>query len=371
MADIDNKKITFLISTLGGGGAEGVCVNLANALAECGWAVTLVVLHMNNAVFHDRLSDKVELVVLGINHARYAFGGLRRFLTGYQPEKVLVFNYELAVLLVAVRVLTRQKFKIIARNVNTLSHNRRLSKGFWHKQIVNRLVDELYCKVDHVINQCEGMREDLIMLYPGLADRSSVIYNPVNQMVADTAKRINSSSVQKEDYLLCVGRLEPQKAFHYAIEAFAKIELTYPNLRLKIVGTGSLEADLKTLAKRLGIIGRVDFEGFKKDMIPYYLKARATVLTSLYEGFPNVLVESITLGTPVVAFDCPSGPREIIQQGVNGVLVNYQDHTHLVLSLHFVLTKSFNTEIVSATSNSYSINHILDQYIRSIALSTV
>ena len=371
MTDINNKKITFLISTLGGGGAEGVCVNLANALAECGWTVTLVVLHMNNSVYHDRLSDKVELVVLGINHARYAFGGLRQFLKERQPEKVLVFNYELAVLLVAVRTLTRQKFKIIARNVNTLSHNRRLSKGFWRKQIVNRLVDGLYCKVDHVINQCEGMREDLITLYPNLADSSSVIYNPVNQIVEDAAKRIDFSTLQKEDYLLCVGRLETQKAFHYAIEAFAKIAVDYPNLRLKIVGKGDLETDLKTLAKRLDVAERVDFEGFKQDMIPYYLKARATVLTSLYEGFPNVLVESITLGTPVVAFDCPSGPSEIIQQGVNGFLVKYQDITHLVLSLHSVLSKSLNTEMVSATSNSYSIDHVLDQYIRSIGLSTV
>jgi len=65
----------------------------------------------------------------------------------------------------------------------------------------------------------------------------------------------------------------------------------------------------------------VGFEGFKKDMIPYYLSAKATVLTPLYEGFPNVLVESITLGTPAIAFNCPSRPSEIIVDGINGFLV--------------------------------------------------
>jgi len=359
---MDNKKVTFLISSLAGGGAEGVCVNIANGLAEQGWQVDLVVLHLNNAAYHDRVSDKVNLVVLGVNHARYAFNPIRQYLKANQPEKVLVFNYELAVLLVMIRGLTRQPFKIIARNINTLSQKRQIAKGFWRKQVAQRLIDSLYCKVDHVINQCEGMEADLLQLYPGLKGKTSVIYNPVNQIVEDAAKAIDFSKVEKEDYLLCVGRLEPQKAFHYAIEGFTGVAKYFPNLRLKIVGQGSLEQDLKQCAIDFGVADRVDFEGFQKDMIPYYLKARATLLTSLYEGFPNVLIESITLGTPVVTFDCPSGPSEIVQDGVNGYLVEYKDVESLGQQINTLLDRDFSLSSVAQTAEKYQVGSVVGLY---------
>ena len=86
-----------------------------------------------------------------------------------------------------------------------------------------------------------------------------------------------------------MGRLEKQKAFNYAIEAFSGIKDNFPNLRLKIVGQGSLKQELKQKAIDLNVENRVDFEGFQKDIIPYYLHSKATVLTSIYEGYPNVL----------------------------------------------------------------------------------
>ena len=111
------------------------------------------------------------------------------------------------------------------------------------------------------------------------------------------------------------------KGFHHAIKAFACIVEKYPYLRLKIVGKGSQEKNLKKIAEKYSVLKKVDFEGFHKEIIPYYLHARVTILPSLYEGYPNVLIESISMNTPVIAFDCPSGPNEIIIDGVNGYLV--------------------------------------------------
>ena len=356
------KRITFLISSLTGGGAEGVCVNIANGLTEQGWQVDLVVLHLNNAVYYNRVSNKVNLVVLGVKHARFAFNPIRKYLHANKPEKVLVFNYELAVLLVMVRGLMRQFFKIIARNINTLSQQRQTAKGFWRKQVVQRLIDSLYCKVDYVINQCESMEMDLLRLFPELKGKTNVIYNPVNKIIEDAAKQIDFSKVKKQDYLLCVGRLEPQKSFHYAIESFAGVANDYPSLRLKIVGQGSLEQVLKQCAIDLGIEERVDFEGFQKDMVDYYLHAKATLLTSEYEGFPNVLIESITLGTPVIAFDCPSGPREIIENGVNGYLIDHLDIGGLIFSLNNMLSKNFQIELLLESANQFGVANIIHSY---------
>ncbi len=350
------KKVSFLISNLGGGGAEGVCITVANGLAEQGWQVDLVVLHLNNAAYHDQVSDKVNMVVFGTNHARYAGLALLKYIYQQKPKTILVFNYELAVMLVMLRSVFRFKTKIITRNISTLSKIKEQSKqgNFWRRHIISPLINHFYCKSDHIINQCQAMREDLIALYPKLAEKTSVIYNPVAKHIEDYVKTHDISQVEKQDYLLCVGRLEKEKAFHYAIEGFAGVANEFPNLHLKIVGQGSLESSLKQCAVDFGVADRVDFEGFQKDMIPYYLHARATVLTSLYEGFPNVLIESITLGTPVVAFDCPSGPSEIIDCGFNGYLVEYLSIKDLIKKIRLI--NYFDKKV---RSNSFFVHDVI------------
>jgi glycosyltransferase involved in cell wall biosynthesis len=264
--------------------------------------------------------------------------------------------------LIILRCVFRFKANIFTRNINTFSQNKSQVKGFWLKYVVMPLVDKIYIKADHIINQCEAMRDDLLRLHPHLLKKTSVIYNPVSKHIEDFANSFDFNNVNKQDYLLCVGRLEKQKAFHQAIKAFAYLANDYPNLRLKIVGKGSLELYLKQFAFDLGIEDRVDFEGFQKDLIPYYLYAKATLLTSLYEGFPNVLLESIGLGTPVVAFDCPSGPKEIIIADTNGYLVKDKCLIDLNDKLRLTLNKNWETSIISETAKPYYLSNVIYKY---------
>ncbi len=341
-----NKKITLMVSSLSGGGAEGVCVNIANNFAKRGWQVDLVILNLNNEAYRNRLLDSVQLVVLSVNHARYSVVPLLKYIYKNKPKIVLVFNYELSVILLILRSLFRFKFKIISRNINTLSIKLKQIKeqNFWIKYIVSNLIKYFYDKLDHVVNQCDAMRDDLIGMYPKLSGISSVINNPLSSYIENYVNKNDLTLIKKDNYILCVGRLEKQKAFHYAIETFAKISNKFPKLRLKIVGQGSLDKDLKLKAIHWGVSSRVDFEGFQKDIIPYYLYAKVTILTSLYEGYPNVLIESIALNTPVVSFDCPSGPSEIIQDGLNGYLVKYQDIDDLKNKVLITLSNKFNSK---------------------------
>jgi glycosyltransferase involved in cell wall biosynthesis len=361
----NNRKISFFISSLGGGGAEGVCVNIANGLAEKGWEINLVVLNLEDPVYLDRLSDRVKLVVLGVSRVRYAFIPLCKYILKYNPRKFLVFNYLLTVQLVFSRKLLFKDFLIIARNINTFSQNLNISGEGWQRKVVFRIVSLVYDKVNHVINQCKGMEQDLLERFPSLRGKTSVIYNPVSKEVQNVAEATDLNKVEKGNFFLCVGRLESQKAFHYAIKAFSLILKENPGLRLKIVGAGSLGFELKEQARSLNIVDKVDFEGFQKNIVPYYLRARATVLTSLYEGFPNVLVESITLGTPVVAFDCQSGPDEIINKE-NGLLVKYKSLEDLAISMASILNKRWDPEIVSSSLSNMKTSVVYERYESSI-----
>lgn len=357
-------RITFLINSLSGGGAEGVCVNLANGFAQRGWRVTLVVLHLENAIRKEDLCQEVKLVVLGKKHARNALVALWRFLRVHKLEKILVFNHQLAIGLVIIRFFSGSKFSIISRNINTITLQTKLKRSFWHKYIVGNLVRILYKFVDHVIAQSAGMKKDLIINYNFKDIDVTVINNPVSQDIENTLQNIGQNRCEKDDYLLCVGRLEQQKAFHFALEAFSLISSEFPQLRLKFVGEGSQKKCLLGLAESLGVANRVDFEGFRKDIIPYYLHARITVLTSLYEGFPNVLVESICLGTPVVAFDCPCGPNEIVSDGITGFLVQCQNVDQLAAKLKRALTHNWDQGAMLAMIESYKRAKVVGDYIR-------
>ncbi|MFW5720914.1 MAG: glycosyltransferase, partial [Bacteroidota bacterium] len=185
------KEITLLISSLRGGGAESVCTNIANGLANREWSVNLVVLNMNGSIFHDRLNQKVNLISLNINHARYSFMALSKYLFKQKPSVIMSFNYELTVSAILIKNVLGVKTKIIARNNNTLTQKTKQTNGIWVQKIVNPMIKRFYSQSDHIINQCEGMKEDLLSFYPNSKLKLSTIYNPVNTNIENLAKTID------------------------------------------------------------------------------------------------------------------------------------------------------------------------------------
>lgn len=352
-----------MVSTLGLGGAQGVCINISNCLADKGWDVSLIVLNLNNATFQNQLSKKVKLKVLNIAKASYSLLHILIYLLKEKPTKILVFDYELTVILVFLKNVFGLEFKIIARNINTMSENLSHTTGIWNKYVYRPLVKLSYPRVDHIINQCNAMQDDLISIFPKLKYKSSVIYNPVAEYIENgiTLNKINCPF--DHEYILCVGRLETQKGFHLSIEAFANIAAQYPNLRLKIIGVGSLEKELRRRALELNVSERVDFEGLKSNLVLYYKNAKGTLLTSSYEGFPNVLIESITVGTPIISFDCPSGPSEIIINGINGFLVSNQYLDEFTKKLIDLLENKWDRDKIMETALRFSSKNIIKEYI--------
>ena len=161
---------------------------------------------------------------------------------------------------------------------------------------------------------------------------------------------------------MCVGRLEEVKNFHHVIGIMRDLIDDNPGLRLKIVGDGSCRAEWQRFAAIMGLKDDVIFEGMQSDLVDYYARAKATILTSTYEGFPNVLVESLACGTPVVAYNCPSGPREIIDNDVNGYLVNYMDRKDLKLKIQCALNKEWDIAAIQKSANRYHPDIIMDVY---------
>ena len=146
----------------------------------------------------------------------------------------------------------------------------------------------------------------------------------------------------------CHGRLESQKGFKYLLEAFSKVSAKI-EARLAILGRGSQMDELKRLSEKLGITSNVVFLGFQKNPYKYLANGDLFVLSSLWEGFPNALAKAMACGIPVVSTDCPSGPSEIITDGVNGLLVPPADPEALAGTVLRVLKdKEWATELAGA-----------------------
>lgn len=159
---------------------------------------------------------------------------------------------------------------------------------------------------DRVVAISKGVEQSLLRLYPGVYGKTTVIYNPLGTFAI---QKRNLRPVKK---ILTVGRLVSQKAQYRLIEAFLRVAQTRPELTLRIFGEGSLRSQLEAHAKATDVAERIEIHSFTHEIEREYAEADLFVLSSDYEGFGNVILEGLAKGLPVIATDCPYGPREIL-----------------------------------------------------------
>ena len=216
--------------------------------------------------------------------------------------------------------------------------------------------------MEFLIAQCDAMAKQL--LRQNLAKESSlkVIYNPVNpDLVAKVRELRLSLPVADEAYreITFIGRIDPQKNPADLIEAYEKLldkvreRGTGQKIVLRMVGSGNLEDRIRALVKEKGLTDNVIFDGIRQDMENVYATADVVALSSDYEGMPNCLIEAIASGIPVVSYDCPFGPGEIITEA-NGYLVPMGDTGALAEALYTALYKDWDVDAITASASKFS-----------------
>lgn len=360
-----SNEINIFISSLGAGGAEKNSITLANMLVNNNFSVNFFVLKLHSFNTKKYLDNRINLFDLNVNHARYSFFAIfknRRYL---KNKKIVVFNHEISTMLVIIRYLCNIKFTIISRNISNLTQKKLYESSIWHKHIKDFFIRKFYKYVDILIAQSQDMKNDLIEQYNINSSKIRVINNPIGKKIEDeNIKKL--STYKKRNEILFVGRIEAIKGLDLLIDAFLIVLKSEPSVRLRIIGDGSKKHQIKDYVDKHGLTKNVIFNGYQEDIVKYYKTAKVTVLSSLYEGFPNVLIESIALGTPIVAFNCKSGPSEIIVEGVNGFLSRNRDIDHLskliVQALHF----NWDENKIIETSKKFNTEKIIQKYIEVI-----
>ena len=308
-------RLTCFIYSLGPGGAERVMSILASAWVSRGHRVTIVTYDEGRPSFFS-LSPEVTVQKLRLsggsvvrrvsNHLRRV-PTFRRVIRETRPDIIISFMDRTNVL-VLMAAIGLSIPVIVSERIDP----RRYNPGFPY----NFLRRWLYCNATAVIVQSKGQAD----WFKQMSNRLVVIPNPVNVCTND-----RNSQAERTSIIVAVGRLTRQKGFDLLLTAFSKVHKEYPEWNLVIYGDGPERPALERQIFELKLNGRVQLPGLTTNLTAHLCTAGCFVLSSRFEGFPNVLIEALACGCPVVATDCTDSISEIVQHEWNGLLIPSED----------------------------------------------
>jgi glycosyltransferase involved in cell wall biosynthesis len=318
--------IAIFLRGLYGGGAERVMLNLARGFVQQGLKVDLV-LARTAGPYLEQVQPEVRVVDLDAQWMPSSLPKLTHYLRQVRPTTLLVALHYPCEIAVLAKRLAGVPTRVIVSEHNMLSLE---AKGI--PQMSVRLTPWaarlFYPWADGVVAVSQGVARDLAQITRLANDRIQVIYNPIvlPELFTLAKEPVDHPWFQPGEppIILGVGRLHPQKDFPTLIRAFAQVRQVRL-ARLVILGDGPEREHLTALVEELGLTEDVALLGFVQNPYAYMAKATVFVLSSVWEGLGNVLVEAMAVGTPVISTDCESGPAEILAQGKYGLLTPVGD----------------------------------------------
>ncbi len=210
-----------------------------------------------------------------------------------------------------------------------------------------------YRSAKRVVANSESLRESVADFYGLPAAQMGKLLNFRDlRRIEHLAAQPPAETPERTPRVVAIGRLHPDKGFDLLLHAMSQLRTQYPAIQLLLLGQGPQETELRELASRLNLEKNVRFLGFQANPYSYLSAADAFVLSSRREGMPGVLIEALACRVPVVAADCRTGPREILEDGRFGTLVPAEDAAALAAGLRQILASPPNAEFLTAARNS-------------------
>ena len=363
--------ISLFIPNLDGGGAERVMLHLAEGFAKRGFDVDLVVAQAEGA-YLSKIPDTIRLVNLDAKSPVILFKtlALKQYLKQEQPA-FLISTLDIFSSATWAKRLAGVNTQVVMCVQTNLSQQFQDRHAMLMQKIKWAVVQRFYPWADAIVTASEGVARDIEQHAKISMQQMTVIHNPL--VTSDFSEKAQEAIAypwfadDQPPVLLGVGRIVKQKSFATLIQAFARVRQRCP-ARLMILGDvdprePEVKPELEGLIKKFGLQDDVLFLGFVENPYAYMARANVFVLSSIYEGFGNVVAEAIAAGTPVVSTDCESGPAEILNKGQYGELVPVGDHEAMANAIVATLNQPMDTQVLKVRSQAFTIDCIVHQYL--------
>ncbi len=328
-------RVLFVIGLLAGGGAERVVVRILRRLDRDRFLPALLLIEKRGIFLSDVPGD-VPVMDCGRRAAggRLAwFGNFVRFLRRERPDVLVSFLWFPNVTAILARCVSGVPCRLIVSERLTIEGSR---EGFATELVRRMLIRLLYRAADRIVPNSVAMGRQFVDRFGVPGRKVAVMPNPVDieTIAALAGGGEPSPDADAAPVIVGMGRLVRQKGFDLLVRAMAEVR---SRAHLVLIGEGPEEGALRGLAARIGVSARIEFAGFRANPYPVVGAASVFVLPSRYEGFPNALVEAMSLGIPCVASRCPTGPEEIVTDEVDGLLVPVEDPKGLAAAIDRLL----------------------------------
>ncbi|EIM28949.1 glycosyltransferase [Microvirga lotononidis] len=354
--------VLFFLPSLAAGGAERVVLTLLRNLSRERFEVSLAVVNQKGAVLENELPPDIKVYDLDAGRLRFALTRAAKLIWKLKPDIVFSTIDYLNVALGSSRLLWPRKTAFVARPAILFSADLKTrSRPFVWKLLHRRSV----CRADLVVFQSHAMEEDYRESLGWRGGNSVVIHNPLDvDLIRKRSRQAANTGFDPDRFnLVAAGRLEDQKGFDAAIEAVGLC--SNKDVTLTILGDGKRRQTLERLIRELNLEDRVRLLGYTPNPYPFYAQADGFLLSSRFEGFPNVVLEALSCGTPVVA--TPVAGLRAALTGIPECRVA-ADYGASVLAREIdELARGGGSRVRPDAVSSFDVQHIVGEYERALA----
>ena len=363
------KKIFIILPDLCGGGAERLHVYLANEWLFRGYYVEFILMK-NKGDLISLLCPDIKIKDFNVLQIRSLIYPLSKYIKKNKPDIIITAMWPLTSAVVIAWCISGKKGNLYLSDHENLSASY-LSQHRVKPSFLKILIKTTYPYATGIIAVSNGVKEDICFLGSLLPSKVKVIYNPaaigVSESFVTHSDMFSMWGNNCKYKILSVGRLSVQKDHKTLIKAFSLLPPEI-NAKLIILGDGPLRGELEKLIQQMNLTERITLPGFVLNPTPFYQSADLFVLSSLWEGFGNVIVEALECGLRIVSTDCPSGPSEILADGLYGKLVPVSDSVKMSNAIVEKLRNTHNSEFVIKRAQDFSLKKISDDYLAYMSL---
>lgn len=359
----NSRRLAIYLPSYESGGVERMLVNLARGLVCRNIDIDFVV-GPKNPRYVDLLPSNINLIELESNSDESILEKSVSYIKKHRPDILLTSKPENEELALKAKILAQQPLKLVFRtatNVSALMKNRNAIKRWLYQKSLKKR----YKLADIIITVSKGVANDIFNITGIPRERIRVAHNPV---VTPELKELAKQSIthpwfspSAPSIIIGIGRLGRAKNFSLLIKAFAIVEKQI-QCHLIILGEGRANNRLNNLIKNLNLTQKAQLLGYVNNPYAYLSRSSLFVLSSNWEGSPNVLIEALTLGIPVVSTDCESGPREILQHGKIGKLVPINNIESMANAMITTLKSPTETNRLIQATRNYTMENSAIEY---------